>query len=182
MTPIMVLRSEHEAILRMLDSIEVMARRIQHEKLVPPDAIAAATEWLSTFAHRIHRDKEEELLFPILQSKGLGESLGCIGALMAAHDDGREAFRRMLVSMAESDQSSWASAVWAYAELMRLHIRREDDVVFRLASSLLSDEDEAKLMLGFAEIDEKARIAELGERIRDAEREVRSAIAQPNVA
>jgi hemerythrin-like domain-containing protein len=182
MTAISVLRSEHEAILRMIEAIEIMARRIQHSRPVPPAAIAAATEWLSIFAHRIHRDKEEDVLFPLLRSKGLGEGPGCIGALLAAHDEGREAFKRMLVSMAEGDQPSWASAVWAYSQMMRLHIRREDEVAFRLADELLSDEEQLAMAQGFAQIDDKAHLCELDECIGEAERIVQQVVAQPSVA
>jgi hemerythrin-like domain-containing protein len=182
MTPIMILRSEHEAILRMLDSIEVMARRIQHGKQVPPAAISAATEWFSTFVHRIHRDKEEDVLFPLLHHKGLREGLGCVGTLLAAHDDGRESFKTMLFSMAEGDQASWARGVWAYAQMMRLHIRREDEVAFRLAETVLDDEDQATLACGFAAIDEKARVSDFLDRIRESERIVEEAVSQPNAA
>ncbi len=171
-----ILRSEHEAILRMVEAIEVLARRIQHGRPVPPAAIAAATEWFSTVAHRIHRDKEEEILFPALSAKGLREGPGCIGALLAFHEDGREAFKRMLVSMAEGDCESWAQAVWAYAEMMRLHIRREDDVIFGLADSLLGEQEQMVLAQGFAAIDEKARLSQLDERMREAERLVQRTI------
>ena len=171
-----VLRSEHEAILRMVEAVEVLARRIQHGRPVAPAAMAAATEWLSTVAHRIHRDKEEEILFPALSGKGLHEGPGCIGAMLASHEDGREAFKRMLVSMAEGDQESWARAVWVYAETMRQHIRREDDVVFSLADSLFGEQEQMALAQGFAAIDEKARLSQLDERMREAERLVQRTV------
>jgi hemerythrin-like domain-containing protein len=68
---ILVLRKEHDAILKMLSAMEEAARRIESGKPVAPETLESLLEFFRLFADRCHHGKEEDLLFPLLESRGL---------------------------------------------------------------------------------------------------------------
>ena len=59
----------------------------------------------------------------------------------------------------------------------RMHLRRENEVVFTQAERLLSDEDDTQLMAAFAHVDERARNNGIVERLWTASQATKRAIA-----
>ena len=66
-----VLRREHDAILRMLEVTELVAEQLDQGEKVKPETLDGLLEFFRLFADRCHHGKEEELLFPALERKGL---------------------------------------------------------------------------------------------------------------
>ena len=54
-----VLRKEHDAILRMLDVTEEVARQLDRGARVAPETLAGLLEFFRLFADRCHHGKEE---------------------------------------------------------------------------------------------------------------------------
>jgi hemerythrin-like domain-containing protein len=158
------LRSEHDAILRMLDAAEQTARRIKAGAAVSPDTLAGLLEFFKVFADRCHHGKEEDLLFPLLESKGLPNAGGPIGVMLAEHTQGRELIRRMTEAAGRyragdrAAANDWASAAGDYAVLLRAHIQKENHVLFVMAERLLTREEQERLSADF----EKLEIEKMG--------------------
>src|SRR3990172_610209 len=89
------LRKEHEAILKMLDATEAAAQRLEQGERLRPETLAGLLEFFRLFADRCHHGKEEDLLFPLLESKGLPRSGGPIGVMLSEHEQGRPLVRQM---------------------------------------------------------------------------------------
>lgn len=153
---------------------EALATRIQQGEMVAVEKLEAAVTFFALFAHRVHRDKEEELLFPALQHAGLRES-SCIGPLLADHEDAVSAFATMQHVTAECSAITsaaardWAQAARLYCDRMRYHVRREE-LVLANAEHLLSADDQRELATQFAAMDARAQRAGIVERIETAER------------
>src|SRR3989304_1422677 len=90
-----VLRQEHDAILRMLEVAEAVARQLDRGENVPADTLAGLLEFFRLFADRCHHGKEEDLLFPLLEKKGLPRAGGPLGGMLGEHERGRPPVRRM---------------------------------------------------------------------------------------
>ncbi len=154
-----VLRSEHEAILRMLDAADEVALRIMRGKTPDREILSGLIEFLRLFADRCHHGKEEELLFPKLEEKGLPRYGGPIGVMLAEHDQGRAFIRKMVESFesfAAGDKGAarnWAEAAQGYSQLLRSHIGKENNILFVMADSILSESDQSELSTGFERVE-----------------------------
>ena len=154
-----VLRKEHKGILKMLDVTEEVARRVDAGQQVAPEALANLLEFFRLFADRCHHGKEEDLLFPRLQERGMPRAGGPIGVMLAEHEEGRALVKQM-AEAAEAYQagkteaaSRWVAAAQGYCELLRGHIDKENNGLFVMAERMLSPEEQGELAEGFEKIE-----------------------------
>jgi hemerythrin-like domain-containing protein len=155
------LRKEHEAILRMLEAAERAADRLGKGDAVPPRILNGILEFLQLFADRCHHGKEEDLLFPLLETKGLPSQGGPIGVMLHEHTLGRALIREMAEAgkaLESGDTSAaplWARAASQYSDLLRAHIQKENNILFVMAERLLSDAEQEQLSEAFDTIEEE---------------------------
>lgn len=158
-TATQVLRHEHEAVLKMLDASEEAARQFDAGGKVPPETLADLLEFFRVFADQCHHTKEEELLFPLLERKGIPREGGPVGVMLAEHEEGRALIREM-AEAAEAYQKGgdgaaarWSRAARAYAQLLRAHIYKENNVLFVMAERILTPEEQAQLAESFEKLE-----------------------------
>ena len=101
-----VLRKEHKGILKMLDVTDEVARRLEAGQSVAPEKLADLLEFFRLFADQCHHGKEEDLLFPRLEQRGMPRAGGPIGVMLAEHDQGRS----LIKQMAEASEAYGAGA------------------------------------------------------------------------
>jgi hemerythrin-like domain-containing protein len=166
-----ILRQEHDAILRMLDVAEESARRLQHGEAVPRDVLNGLLEFLQLFADRCHHGKEEDLLFPLLEKKGLTLEGGPIGVMLHEHDLGRDLVAQMTRAAAAYNTGDklagrrWAEPTLQYAALLREHIHKENNILFVMAERLLTPSEQQELTLAFATVETEKMGAGTHERL-----------------
>jgi hemerythrin-like domain-containing protein len=154
------LRREHEAILKMLDVAAGLASRLEAHHAVPEEQLNDTVEFFQVFADRCHHAKEEELLFPALESKGLPRNGGPIAVMLHEHEVGRATVRRMATAAKAypSDRSAgtaWAAAAREFAALLSGHIQKENNVLFVMAERMLSDAEQTRLAADFERAEEE---------------------------
>jgi hemerythrin-like domain-containing protein len=136
-----------------------------------PDEFATwAPGFFAQFADKCHHAKEEDLFFPLLKARGVREEGGPIGVMLHEHDVGRDCVRRMRES-SETDEfngATFATAAKEFIPLLRQHIFKENNILFKMAASMLSEADDADMNVKFSEIEEQRDLAGLHERY-DAE-------------
>jgi hemerythrin-like domain-containing protein len=156
-----VLRGEHTAILRMLDLTEEVARRALAGATVSPETLGELLEFFKVFADRCHHGKEEQLLFPLLERKGLPRNGGPVGVMLYEHEGGRALVRdmtRAAESFAAGDPAAaeeWGAAAVEYASLLRAHIAKENNILFVMAERMLTPEEQAELSSAFERVEEE---------------------------
>jgi len=159
-----ILRHEHDAILNMLGATEEVARRLGNQESVEPRVLEDLQEFFSLFADRCHHGKEEDLLFPLLEKKGLPRGGGPIGVMLMEHDQGRDLVMQMseaarLYGTGNNDAGvRWAATALQYVQLLREHIEKENQILFVMAERMLSGEEQRTL----AEAFEKVEIEKMG--------------------
>lgn len=77
-----VLRDEHEVILRVVDATEATANAIEWGAEAPAQFLNEIVEFLRLYADRQHHGKEEDLLFPELENKGMPRNGGPVGVML----------------------------------------------------------------------------------------------------
>jgi hemerythrin-like domain-containing protein len=155
-----VLREEHDAILKMINALEATAYRAEAGGAVPLNVLNDFQEFFRLFADRCHHGKEEELLFPLLERKGVPRVGGPVGCMLVEHDDGRTFVKTMGDSAegcagGESACKSWVGAARGYANLLRNHIWKENEILFQIADRLISEDEQDALATEFAKVEEK---------------------------
>jgi hemerythrin-like domain-containing protein len=154
-----ILRTEHEAILRMIDATESAAESLIAGAAMPPHILIDTVEFFRLFADRCHHGKEEDLLFPALEKKGMPSGGGPISVMLMEHDAGRA----LIANMAEAgkgyesgnreDGQKWAEAAMQYSGILRQHIAKENNVLFVMAERLLTAAEQQQLASAFDEIE-----------------------------
>lgn len=160
-----ILRKEHDAILRMLDVTDEVIRLLGRCQPVAQETLDGLLEFFRLFADRCHHGKEEDLLFPLLEKKGLPRAGGPIGVMLGEHEQGRALVRQMREAAeayergAADAASRWAQAASGYVTLLREHINKENNVLFIIAENMLSDAEQRELAAAF----EKVEVEKMGE-------------------
>ncbi len=170
-TAIQTLRDEHDVILGMLDGTEETARQLGAGEAVEPRILDGLLEFFRLFADQCHHGKEEELLFPKLEEKGLPRNMGPIGVMLLEHDQGRALIRQMREATADYKQgragaaSRWTDAARAYAALLREHIAKENNILFVMAERMLTPEEQQELTAQFEVVEREKMGAGTHERL-----------------
>jgi len=153
MKSVEVLMHEHRVIERGLAVLENIADRIEKGESVPTDKVTALLDFFQVFADQCHHGKEEGMLFPELEAKGIPKEGGPIGVMLIEHEEGRELRRRMSEAVSnltdETNRQQFVTAAREYINLLRQHIWKEDNVLFQMAQQVLTEADDAALVERF---------------------------------
>jgi hemerythrin-like domain-containing protein len=146
--PIDTLMAEHRIIEKVLDAVELAA-----EREMPVSFYERALDFLAAFADRCHHGKEEERLFPVLETHGIPREMGPIGVMCDEHVLGRGHIKRMREQLRLGSRDALCRESLEYVALLRQHIRKEDDVLFQMARQVIRDDEMKKLAGAFEEAD-----------------------------
>jgi hemerythrin-like domain-containing protein len=154
------LRQEHEHILQALSVLDALVDRAARSEPAPQADARALLAFFRDFADRSHHAKEENALFPALEARGLPRRGGPIGVMLAEHDEGRALLRALADTAAlgegEAARANFAGAARAYTSLLRAHIQKENEILFRMAERVLDVAEDERITSLFAEADAAA--------------------------
>lgn len=169
MKPTDILVHEHEIILKVLDAAEREVQFIDQTGTMHEAQIERMVDFIRNFADRCHHAKEEKRLFVFMQERGMPVEHGPIGVMLQDHEQGRE-FVRGIVKGLELARAGKTGAVESvrdnlagYVNLLRMHIHKENNILFPMAARMMSAEDEARLLAEF----EKVEAEEIGEGVHE---------------
>lgn len=162
-----VLMHEHRVIEKGLTILEAVAERVGRGETVPADKVESLLDFFRTFADKCHHGKEEGMLFPELEAKGIPREGGPIGVMLLEHEEGRNLQRRMREAASdlgkEENRREFVNAARDYIALLRQHIWKEDNVLFQMAQQVLTEADDERL----AEQFERHEREEIGEGVHE---------------
>lgn len=147
------LMHEHRVIERGLTVLEVIAERLNRNEAVRGDKVEGLLDFFRVFADQCHHGKEEGLLFPEIEAKGIPKEGGPIGVMLHEHDEGRNLQRQMREAVSdlsnEANRQKFVAAARDYIALLRQHIWKEDNVLFQMARQVLTEADDERLIRQF---------------------------------
>ena len=162
MNPIEELKNEHRAVEASLRILEGLCRQIESQDKIPePSHIDQLLEFFAVFVDTCHHGKEEALLFPALEAQGVSRQGGPIGVMLAEHVSGRNHIKGMRQALADykggrrAATADFVRHARGYADLLRQHIFKEDNVLFQMADQRLPAEVKNELTKGFERIEEE---------------------------
>lgn len=165
MKPTQELIAEHNAVLVALQILEKVAGALAAKREQAPEHLHQLLDLLKGFVDRCHHGKEEDVLFPELERRGVPRDGGPIGVMLAEHESGREHVRTMSQALdrlghGESDAlDAIRERARAYCDLLRSHIQKENNILFPMADRLVPDDVAARITEQFDGI-ERDRVGE----------------------
>ena len=151
------LKAEHDLIERGLNLLEKAVARLEAGQALPEGFPQWAPRFFQQFADQCHHAKEENVFFRILKQRGIPEQGGPIGVMLHEHELGRDCMGRMSqASQAQPfDARTFADAARQYIPLLRQHIFKENNFLFRMAERVMSEADDADVTSKFSQVEQE---------------------------
>lgn len=165
MTPTETLKHEHQIILLGLGAVEREMRQIQAGGSVDEERTRQMIDFIQNFADRCHHAKEEKLLFARMEERGMPVDGGPIGVMLQEHDDGRRMVRAAAAALPGASvgdagaRTTLATNLLGFVRLLRVHIDKEDKILYPMADQILTAADQTELAASF----DRVEAEEMGE-------------------
>jgi hemerythrin-like domain-containing protein len=133
------------------------------------DCWKKALDFFSHFADQCHPFKEERVLFPAMEERGIPRDGGPIGMMLMEHEEERGLVRLMLAAIAlmetknEVAKEILIDKAKAYVRLLKEHIQKEDEILFKIADDVIPADEQKALLRSFEEHEAK----EIGEEVHE---------------
>lgn len=156
-----VLIEEHAIIERALDGAEAAIGRLRDGHELPAGYAAWLIDFIRQFADGCHHHKEEDVLFPLLEARGVPRQGGPIGCMLHEHELGRALVQRLTAASQATPfaKQEFADALEEYTALLRQHIYKENNVLFVMADRALTAADDEQAMQRYREIEPQGSAA-----------------------
>jgi len=139
-TAIEMMMAEHRVIESVLASLAEFVRTPD----ATPAKLAEYVEFFVAYSDTLHHAKEEDILFEMLVEHGMSRDSGPVGCMMLEHGSNRalvgqlrEASEREQWSQDDRDQVT--NVAEQFVSLLGNHIKKEDNVLYPLAMSMLPE-------------------------------------------
>src|SRR5512145_466392 len=137
--------TEHQMILRGVDALVAFAEKVRRGGGDREELFRFLT-FIRDYADTLHHGKEEQILFVAMIEAGFPREGGPIAVMLQEHDIGREYVATLLglagtrIEWTPEDREEIQLAARSYAELLRAHIRKEDEILYPMAEQRLPPE------------------------------------------
>jgi hemerythrin-like domain-containing protein len=160
LSPTETLESEHRFIQKVVAASAILADRLAAGTEGDVDVLRGIVEFMRTYADKCHHGKEEALLFPALERRGV-PMRGCpVGALIGEHKLGRtlvgalaEAIDVYSKGRAEA-KDTVIKSLRGIVDLYPNHIWKEDFLLFPMTMKVLSPADLENLSVEFEKVED----------------------------
>jgi hemerythrin-like domain-containing protein len=159
------LMAEHNAVLLALQILEKIEVGLAEKREEAPGHLGQLLDFLKGFVDRCHHGKEEDVLFPEMERRGVRREGGPVGVMLMEHELGRRHIRTMsegLDRLQRGDADAVSAVVQGareYSDLLRAHIQKENNILFPMADRLVPEDVAARIAEQFDEI-ERDRVGE----------------------
>jgi len=166
--PIRKLVEEHNWIKRWAALIPAVLERADVATDEGRALLLAGVDFIRSYADKYHHAKEEDILFKYFDS-----DLDVVRVMLADHAAARAHVRAVVEGVERRDAATVREHLLAYADLLKEHIEKEDEILYPWMDRQLSDRQVGELYARFAALDE-----EFGETPRRQERFVQDLAAR----
>lgn len=153
---------DHDYILRLLDVMEKITALNKDPEINDLDLIVSL---IRNFADGFHHAKEENILFPALAPKGLSPYQGPVAVMLSEHTQGRNYVASMakyidLYRNGDKDSLKYIHEnMTGYLQLLRNHIAKENNILFRMADNVLTEEENKILLQKYTDVTSGAALS-----------------------
>lgn len=150
-----ILIQEHEGIKRVLALIEKAHKKVGRRQALSSIFLPNILDFIKTFADTCHHGKEEGVLFPLLEKRGIPKEGGPIGMMLQEHGVSRGYVKAAVVVSQKGDAKTALENLLSYVQLLREHIDKENNILYPLGNQVLTTQDQEYLKKEFERIEEE---------------------------
>lgn len=147
-----ILSKEHQNILKIIEILENECDAIENGKEPDKDFFKKIIDFIRNYADKFHHAKEEDILFIELNKPNVGMPCNPTEQMLIEHDEGRNFVKGMEIRLNEDDKIRVVRNARAYAELLKKHISKEDDILYPMADKALNNKVKKEMLKKFKEI------------------------------
>ena len=133
-----LLRKDHTHLLDALHILGEMAALAERSQIVDQKDVEELLSFLKGFGDRHHQGKEESVLFPALLNDRAQKNYHALCALVFQHNRERSLVEGLWESMATKHTKDFVFLATRLNEILRSHIKEEEEVLFPLVDASLS--------------------------------------------
>ena len=154
-----ILVTEHNAVLVALEILNKVGDAMGAGATDAPGDMEQLIDFFRGFVDQCHHGKEEDVLFPELENRGVPREGGPIGVLLAEHEIGRRCIREISTALVRLRSGDFKSAesirttVGEYREMLCSHIDKENNVLYPISDRLLGEDEDIRMVERFEEIE-----------------------------
>jgi len=153
------LRRDHARVLQEIGELEVKLLRPGRAGHLPADVETGLPGLLALLEAEFssHMSAEDEILYPALVA-AIPAARGSIEPLFTEHTELRQMLARLVATLRDAPGADRTEQIRVQvhdvADLLRVHIRKEESLVFRLAPQLLTPSEIAAVSLRLSRLQE----------------------------
>ena len=136
--PTTILSDEHKNILFVISRVLKECGNIDSGGELDKVFFQKSVDFIRNYADKFHHSKEEDILFVELNKDGVLEHCNPIGQMLHEHSLGRGFVKGLSEAVEKSDKAEAVKNARGYCELLEEHIFKEDNILYPLASDVLS--------------------------------------------
>jgi hemerythrin-like domain-containing protein len=159
--PMQLLLGEHEVISRAKEVIDAMDQVWTSSEDAYQEALREVISFFVKYGDGFHHQKEEMALFPVLRNHPDFYAQDMLEELQDHHQTFRDHIAKMQLALTEKKYEVAQSRLRVYFNELLDHIAVENDELFVMAGSLLSETELERMYFRFKDIDR-----ELGEDLK----------------
>lgn len=151
------LTHEHKYILKVVHALNAIDEDLSRGEPLDPDLMQRIIRFMRNFADKCHHAKEEAILFPAMEEKGVPKT-GCpLAALCAEHEKGRKLVTALKAAVdnytagASEAVETLRDAIGGIRQLYPNHIWKEDEMVFPMVQRLFTQDELKQLTTAFVQ-------------------------------
>lgn len=152
MKPTEILSEEHKSVLKFIEALERECGRLEIGAEQDKNFFRKAVEFIKNYADKFHHAKEEDILFAELDKRE--EQMHCspMGQMRHEHDLGREFVKKLENALKSGDKKEIVNNARGYAELLKDHIYKEDNILYPMADEVLDEAARKEMIEKFNKI------------------------------
>lgn len=131
------LNNDHILILEKVDQFEAANNANSHTM----DSVKQMITFIQEFADQYHHGREEKILFLELEKEGVLTHCNPVQQMLHEHQSGREFVETASRAASNNELDQAIAALMNYCDLMKMHIYKEDNILFPMAKDGLQSEN-----------------------------------------
>jgi hemerythrin-like domain-containing protein len=166
---------EHQLILRFAKALDDYLDRYErdsaHESTLR--ALNSICEFIVEYSDHYHHAKEETILFEFMGRPGVLSHCNPLPQMLREHEEGRSATHALIQGLRDRQRETVLRSGREWSELIREHIYKEDNILYRFAEDGLTDDAKQDILASYQEVEKTKDRGQLQQKsetlIRDLE-------------
>ena len=150
---IQTLFSEHEIIVNAIDAAKQLRSQVGKNDKQYEQNVHDLINFFRNYADSFHHHKEEQILLPAMKQKNQLLEEGVVREMLDTHEEFRERVTNIEKLLDEKKYELAQTELEKYSEALLDHIAVENDEVFQMAETLLSEAELEKMFFAFEDAD-----------------------------